>query len=110
MPRFELEHPHDPGVRAEYGFDRLPLVGWFAEVFYDQRTKPLIVYDARQSNYDTEYPLRGLLLFMVEQRFFSADELQDALDVWAAPEPVAAPSDVLRVVDVIRNLKFAADS
>ena len=111
VPRFTLdEHPYDPEVRAEYGFDQLPLVGWFVETFYGARAKPTSVYDASQPHYDRERPLWGALLFLVQGQFFSGGDLEDALDALAAPEPRRASQSVRRVMQVVQNFKSAVDN
>lgn len=111
MPRFTLDdHPHDPELRAEYGFDPLPLIEWFVEVFYAGRAKPLIVYDASEPIYDRARPLLGALLFLVQEQFFSGGELQEALDAHAAPEPRRVSAGVRRVLEVVQNFKYAGDN
>lgn len=113
MPRFELQHPGDPMVQVVYGLDCA--IGFFAAVDFGQCPSPqtkdraLVEYDAFQSGYSEEFPLRGCLEFLAEQGLFTLDDLNEAI-VWFELHGDRYPPKRLRVaVTVVGNMKRAAD-
>ena len=109
MPRFRLDdHPFDPELWAEYGFDPDPLVGYFVHCFHGDDI--LVFYQASEPNYDCERPIAGALEFLVRMDFFPERELRDALAALAAPEPMRVSPGVRRVMSVVRNFRSAGDN
>ncbi len=78
MSKFELRHPTEPNVQAEYGVD--PGLGFFVEV--RQPGKRKAEYDALRPGYAD---LDGALRFFVSQGFFDQEALEDAKE-WLADE------------------------
>ena len=114
VPRFELQHPNDPTVQVVYGLDCA--VGFFAAVDFGQCPSPktkdraLVEYDAFQSEYSHQFPLRGCLEFLSKFGVFTLDDLNEAI-VWFELHGDRSPPKRLRlVVEIIANLKKAADS
>ncbi|HEX7478885.1 MAG TPA: hypothetical protein VF331_13850 [Polyangiales bacterium] len=57
MPGFRLKHPYDPELRAVYGFETDPLIGYFVDCFAGDDI--LVVYRASEPNYQVARPLLG---------------------------------------------------
>jgi hypothetical protein len=106
--RFRLDHPTDPELRAEYGFDPTPLVQWFVEIFLAPRVKPLATYDALH-RCDRDQPLLGALRFLVEQTFVSGEDLDAAIEAFGAPYRVRLSRSARKALEVIENLKAASE-
>jgi hypothetical protein len=77
VSRFRIDHPPRKNVHAIYGHD--PVLGFFVDVFMNGRDKPIASYDFFQPAFNRARPLMGCLDFLVEQEFFTADDLEDAL-------------------------------
>ena len=114
--RFELLHPGDPAVRVAYGLDHALPGGFFASIDFGRTTsniakdRALVEYDAFQRGYSHEFPLRGCLEFLAEYGVFTLDDLNEAI-VWFELHGDRSPPKKLRlVVEIIANLKKAADS
>jgi len=107
--RFRLDHPTDPELRAEYGFDPTPLVQWFVEIFLAPRAQALVVYDALQRCYDPEQPLFGALRFLVEQTFVSGRDLDAAIEAFGASHSVRLSRSARKALEVLENFKAASE-
>lgn len=114
MPRFELQHPHDSTVQIAYGWDHA--IGFFATVDFGgspsgkANHRALLEYDAFQRGFSHAFPLRSCLEFLSEHGLFTLDDLNEAI-VWFELHGDRSPPKRLRlVVEIIANLKKAADS
>jgi hypothetical protein len=73
----------------------------------DGREKPIASYDTWHPSFNRARSLLGCLDFLVEQEFFTADDLESALV--AIADDLDVPSGRLaRVVEVMEGFKEAA--
>ncbi len=108
MPGFSLKHPHDPELRAVYGFEPDPLIAYFVDCFAGDDF--LLFYRASEPNYQVARPLLGALQFLVMLQFLSGQHLEEALDALARPEPVGRISrSARRALKVVVNFRKAAE-
>ena len=113
MPRFELQHPHDPTVQVVYGLDYA--IGFFAAVDFGQCHSPeamhraLIEYDAFQPGFNRDHPLRGCLEFLSEHGLFTLENLNEAIHWFDVHGDKSAPKRLRLAVTVISNMKRSAD-
>ena len=105
MGRFKLDHLVDIYLSAECGFD--PFVGFFAEVQDIRRSKPKLIYDKLQRNYDHKFPLLGVLRFLETQGFIVL--IEESLAALEDPEPEHLPTGIKRTIQVVMMFKRAAD-
>lgn len=106
MPHFTLDdHPYDRALRVEYGYDPDARVRFFVIAFYDDpEGKPILIHDASHCGC---VGLGGALQFLRELHFFTSFHLEEALDAFAAPEPVSVSPAARRVLQVIQNFVSA---
>lgn len=103
MSRFRIDHPRDPDLRCEYGHDAH--LGFFAETFVENRSKPTAVLDV--FTLGRAVTLQDVLDFMVHHCFLTRDQLEEAL-AWIATEEDESwrpGEDVMRVVGVVMGLR-----
>lgn len=114
MPRFELQHPHDHTVTVAYGVDPTLPGAFFAAIDFGRisardETRGLIEYDGFQAGFCHEYPLRSALEFLSQHGVFALDELNEGVVWWDLHGDKRPPKRLRIVVEIIANLKRAAD-
>jgi hypothetical protein len=102
VSRHRIDHPTRNHVHAIYGHDAV--IGFFVDVFIENREKPIASYDFFQPTFNRERPLMACLDFLVSEGFFTADDLEDALVYLQDGSP--KPRD-MRVVEIVMNMKLA---
>jgi hypothetical protein len=105
MSRFRIDHPSRPNIHAEAGHD--PVLGFFVDVMREGRDRPLKSYNHFSPTFNRARPLLGCLDFLVAEGFFTGEQLEDALAVFA--DDLDVPTRLVRVVEVIERFKSAAD-
>jgi len=101
--RFFIQHPSNSNLRASYGWDHA--VGWFltvesdgeVEAEYDQRLNPEMLQLAEVLE---KFLLHG---------FFNREDLEEALKQMQSMEYNEMEPALAKIVDVVSNLKQAAD-
>jgi len=122
---YRLPHPSDPQRHAIYGFDPRLRQYWGEvyeapaewEIFNSLTGKAMKIvetgrrrdsYDALGCRYDAARPLLGLLTWLSEHGFFSADDLNETLELLREHGSDAVPKRLRGVAQVIHDLDDAA--
>lgn len=100
--RFEIEHPTEANVTADYGWDHA--VEFFVTVYAADGA--VTTYDRLQRGYTH---LDGALRFLAKHGFFSIDELEEALSRMGNELADEVPKRLRACAKVVMNLKRAAD-
>ena len=99
--RFEIKHPTDADVTADYGWDRA--VEFFVTVY---------LADGEVASYDRLHRgyahLDGALRFLAKHGFFSVDELEESLMRMGDERPEDMPDPFRGCAEIVMNLKGAA--
>ena len=103
MSRFRIDHPSTEDIYAVAGVDHA--LGFFAEVFREDRTAPIATVDI--STLGRPATMSDCFEVLMEFAFFTEDELHAALASVQDGSP-SKPGD-LRVVNIIMAFKQAAD-
>ena len=98
MSRFRIDHPARHDTHADAGHD--PVLGFFVDVVRGERV--IASHDFFHPLFNQSRPLIGCLDFLVSERFFTGDELEDALSHLRDGDPT--PSDT-RVAEIVLKFK-----
>jgi len=105
MSRFRIDHPTKPAIHAEAGHD--PVTGFFVDVMKGHRV--IKSYDFFQPSFNRARPLMGCLDFLVNETFFSGEDLEAALIALETDYGDDVDRGVRRAMQVVAEFKQAAD-
>jgi len=104
MSRFRIDHPTRPGAYAEYGHDHM--LGFYAECFIDQRSKPTAVLDFFKLG--RTVTLQDCFEFLIAEGLIDRADLETALTAMQDSTRVRS-RNVRRIVEIVGAFKSAAD-